>query len=130
MRAYSPLCRRLKGDLMKRVLCLLTALLVPALLTGQARSAAQRYDDLQGFFRDWRAFQKPKMVQGVPDCPAAAMAAQQQALATYRKRLEAIDTTGWTVPQRVDYLIVRAEMAGMDFDHRVLRPWERNPAFY
>ena len=27
-------------------------------------------------------------------------------------------------------LIVRAEMNGLDFDHRVLRPWARNPDFY
>jgi len=25
---------------------------------------------------------------------------------------------------------VRAELAGLDFDHRVLRPWANNPAFY
>jgi hypothetical protein len=26
--------------------------------------------------------------------------------------------------------LVRAEMNGLDFDHRVLRPWASNPAFY
>jgi hypothetical protein len=30
----------------------------------------------------------------------------------------------------VDWHIVRAEMNGLDFDHRVLRPWANNPAFY
>jgi hypothetical protein len=30
----------------------------------------------------------------------------------------------------VDYHVVRAEMNGLDFDHRVLRPWANNPAFY
>jgi hypothetical protein len=30
----------------------------------------------------------------------------------------------------VDYFIVRAELAGLDFDHRVLKPWANNPAFY
>ena len=32
--------------------------------------------------------------------------------------------------QQVDYHVVRAEMNGLDFDHRVLRPWANNPAFY
>ena len=45
-------------------------------------------------------------------------------------RLAAIDPSGWPIPQQVDYHVVRAEMNGLDFDHRVLRPWANNPAFY
>ena len=30
----------------------------------------------------------------------------------------------------MDYFVVRAEMSGLDFDHRVLKPWVNNPAFY
>jgi hypothetical protein len=30
----------------------------------------------------------------------------------------------------VDYHVVRAEMNGLDFDHRVLKPWANNPALY
>ncbi|MGH9332568.1 MAG: DUF885 family protein, partial [Vicinamibacteria bacterium] len=33
-------------------------------------------------------------------------------------------------PQQVDYHVVRAEMNGLDFDHRILQPWANNPAFY
>src|SRR5262249_25608276 len=40
------------------------------------------------------------------------------------------DPARWPVPQRVDHHIVRAEMNGLDFDHRVLRPWANDPAFY
>src|SRR5262249_58745050 len=36
----------------------------------------------------------------------------------------------WPIPQQVDWHIVRAEMNGLDFDHRVLKPWANNPAFY
>ena len=39
-------------------------------------------------------------------------------------------SAGWPIPQQVDYYIVRAEMSGLDFDHRVLKPWVNNPAFY
>ena len=81
-------------------------------------------------FSDWRAFQKPKVVDGVPDYTAAAMAAQQRELAAYQRRLAGINTSGWPVAQQVDWHIVRAEMNGLDFDHRVLRPWATNPAFY
>ena len=66
----------------------------------------------------------------MPDYTAAAMAAQQRELAAYQRRLAAIDPSGWPVRQQVDWHIVRAEMNGLDFDHRVLRPWANNPAFY
>jgi hypothetical protein len=58
------------------------------------------------------------------------MTAQHRELASYKRRLAALDTTGWPVPAQVDYHVVRAEMNGLDFDHRVLRPWASNPAFY
>ena len=95
-----------------------------------APAQSNRYDDLLSFFRDWRAFQKPKVVGGVPDYTAAAMAAQQRELANYQHRLAAIDPSGWPVPQQVDYQIVRAELNGLAFDHRVLKPWANNPGFY
>ena len=41
-----------------------------------------------------------------------------------------IDTAGWTVAHKVDWMIVWAEMNGYDFNHRILKPWERDPAFY
>ena len=95
-----------------------------------APPASKRYEDLVALFGEWRAFQKPKLVAGVPDYTAAAMAAQQRGLVSFQRRLAAIDATRWTVPQQVDYHLVRAEMNGLDFDHRVLRPWALNPAFY
>jgi hypothetical protein len=58
------------------------------------------------------------------------MGAQQKELATFMAKLRTIDPTGWPIPQQVDYYLVRAEMNGLDFDHRVLRPWANNPAFY
>ena len=89
-----------------------------------------RYEDLLAFFREWRSFQKPKLVDGVPDYTASAMDAQRRGLEDFRKRLASIDAAGWPIPQQVDYAIVRAELAGLDFDHRVLKLWANNPAFY
>ncbi|HXV62945.1 MAG TPA: DUF885 family protein, partial [Vicinamibacteria bacterium] len=94
------------------------------------RASTASYDDLVTLFHEWRAFEKPKLVDGVPDYSAAAMAAQHDELTTFRRRLEAIDTSGWPVAQRIDYQLVMAEMNGLDFDHRVRRPWAKNPAFY
>ncbi|GAC1340575.1 MAG: hypothetical protein NVSMB23_11060 [Myxococcales bacterium] len=87
-------------------------------------------EDLWALFAEWRAFQKPRIVDGVPDYTPAAMEAQRRALAGYRRRLAALDPRAWPVAQQVDFHVVRAEMNGLDFDHRVLQPWARNPAFY
>jgi len=111
-------------------------LLVAALLGADARNNSSgpprstRYEDLVSLFGEWRSFQKPKSIDGVPDYTAAAMAAQRKALADYRRRLTAIDPSGWPISRQVDYHVVRAEMNGLDFDHRILRPWANNPAFY
>jgi hypothetical protein len=88
------------------------------------------YVELLALFHEWRDFQKPVLVDGIPDYTAEAMAKQHQELKKYQQRLAAIDTSGWPISQQVDYHLVRAEMNGLDFDHRVLRPWARSPAFY
>ena len=91
---------------------------------------ATGYDALVPLFREWRTFQQAPMANGAPDYSLRAMSAQYRALAAWQRRLAALDTTGWTIPQRVDWHIVQAEMRGMEFDHRVRRPWATNPAFY
>jgi hypothetical protein len=111
------------------------AALALVLATGAAARAQTtpvqaRYQELITLFREWRDFQRPSRVAGVPDYSAAAMAEQYRGAARFRDRLARIDTTGWSRAQRVDLHIVRAEMNGFDFDHRVLQPWAQNPAFY
>jgi hypothetical protein len=95
-----------------------------------APPAVAGYDDLLPLFREWREFQKPVMTGGVPDYTPAAMKEQIAGLEKLKSRLAAIDPLSWPIPQRVDYLLVRAEMNGLEFDHRVLRPWSRDPGFY
>lgn len=92
--------------------------------------ATSSYEDLVGLFEEWREFQKPEMTDGVPDYTAAAMSEQRRGLETFQNRLAAIDTSAWSVSEQIDYHLVRAEMNGLEFDHRVLRPWSRNPCFY
>ena len=91
---------------------------------------AEGYPALVSLFKEWRKFQKPSLVDNVPDYGATAMAQQFRELSRYQADLAAISTDNWPVDQKVDYQIVRAEMNGLDFNHRVLRPWVRDPAFY
>jgi hypothetical protein len=85
---------------------------------------------LDALFADWRAFEVPPLRDGAPDYGATAMARQHAALKDTQARLAAIDASAWPIAARVDYEILRAEMHGMDFNHRVLQPWVRDPAYY
>jgi len=91
---------------------------------------ADDYGTLVQLFEDWREFEAPTLVDGVPDYSADAMAAQGRDLLQYKAQLEAIDTAAWPLPQQIDWHLLRAEMNGLDFDHRVRQPWANNPAFY
>ena len=97
---------------------------------GPLAAPAGTWDDLVALFTAWRAFERPAFVNGVPDYTAKAMAAQYKELPGWQARLRALDPSGWPVAQQVDWHLVRAEMNGMDFNHRVLKPWVRDPAFY
>ena len=95
-----------------------------------APKASGSHADLVALFAEWRAAQRPALVNGVPDYTSPALAAQKETLARLRQRLFSFEVKQWPVPQQVDWHLLRAEMNGLEFDHRVLRPWAENPAFY
>lgn len=88
------------------------------------------YASLVTLFKEWRAFVPPPDKDGIPDYSAATLRKHHAQLDNWKKRLMAFDTTGWTIPQKVDWHLVLAEMNGFDFEYRIVRPWERDPAFY
>lgn len=98
--------------------------------SAEAASEPDAYSALVGLFQQWREFEHPVMKNNVPDYSASAMAAKAAALPRWRKRLDAIDPSSWPMAEQNDYKLVRAEMNGLDFNLRVLRPWARDPAFY
>jgi hypothetical protein len=99
-------------------------------LHAAALVAPATHDKLVELFFTWREFHAPKMNDGVPDYTAAAMARQHRELAGWQRRLAAIDTAGWSIAHQIDWYLVWAEMNGLDFAHRVKKPWSRDPAFY
>lgn len=88
------------------------------------------HQDLVKLFTDFAAFERPGQKNGAPDYTAAAVAARQVRLKSFRSRLASLDPSGWPLEHQVDHALVRALMNGLDFDLRVLRPWARDPAFY
>ncbi|WP_448663927.1 DUF885 family protein [Sphingomonas sp. CJ20] len=112
---------------------LLAAPLLPiavAPLLAQAQVAPSGYDALVALYAEFRAFVPPPRGNGVTDYSPAAMARHYAGLQRFQARLAAIDDSAWPIPQRVDYQLVMAEMHGLEFQHRVVEPWKRDPAFY
>jgi len=84
-----------------------------------APAGAGDYEGLVTLFNEFREFQRPKEIDGVPDYTASAMSEQYSRVREYQQRLAAIDIGAWPVAQQVDYHVVRAEMNGLEFEHRV-----------
>jgi hypothetical protein len=91
---------------------------------------AAGYGELLAVLPDWQRVRHPPLRGGAPDYSASALATQAAELGKLRARLAAIKPDAWPLAQRVDYELLRAEFNGLDFNLRVLRPWQRDPAFY
>ena len=85
---------------------------------------------LVDFFSEWREFEAPDFDGQVPDYSPASMARQAGELPMWMARLSAFDIGQWTISEKIDWHIMRAEMNGLSFDHAVRQPWSRDPAFY
>jgi hypothetical protein len=94
------------------------------------QAASPTYRQLLMLFNEWRSFEEAPRFENAPDYRPATNAARLEALRQYQTRLGAIDTTGWSIPEQVDYHLVRAEMNGMLYHLTVLQPFARDPAFY
>lgn len=91
---------------------------------------SNNYEDLVSLFHEWREFENPPLLDGAPDYRAETFESRMPEFKQLQTKLEAIDFSGWPVEQQVDWHIVWAEMNGFDFNHRVLKPWVRDPAYY
>jgi uncharacterized protein (DUF885 family) len=122
------LFRHTLGFIMLLVFCQ-QGIMQPATLSASVPSD-NGYQMLVDLYNEFRTFHLPVVEHGVPDYSPAGMQAKFDGLMERQRRLAAIDTTGWSIDRQVDYRIVLAEMKGMEFEHRVTRPWEKDPAFY
>ncbi|MFK8031703.1 MAG: DUF885 family protein [Gammaproteobacteria bacterium] len=107
-----------------------TIFIVISLCLVSTAQADEGYAGLLELFAEWREFEQPPLLDGVPDYSARQFKRRHRQLKKFIRRLNAFDRTDWPVEQQVDWHIVRAELNGFDFNHRVLKPWVRDPAFY
>ena len=88
------------------------------------------YDDLVDLHAELVAWRPFSPVDGVVDYSKERIAERISEIRDMQGRLQQIGVRGWTVPQKVDYLTVRAELDQEEFILRVTRPWARDPGFY
>ena len=109
----------------------LALLIGPAVsCTAQEVTTAGSYERLVTLFEEWRELEQPPDLNGAPDYTAERFARAHEKVKDFQSRLSDIDISGWPVEQQVDWHLVRAELNGFDFNHRVLKSWVRDPAFY
>jgi len=106
---------------------LFTLLLASSPLTA---SALDSYDELVRINEDLISVGTPAYVDGAPDFGEAAVKLQLKELSQIEKRLSKLDVTSWETPQQIDYLLAWSKLNNQLFNHRVMRPWSRDPLFY
>jgi len=64
---------------------------------GDNVTATSEYGGLVRLFHEFREFQQPETIEGVPDYSETEMTKQYRELKTYQNRLTAIDPGRWSV---------------------------------
>ncbi len=98
-------------------------------LLGQIEGSFTR-PELVDLFEAWRRFEVPPLLNGVPDYSQAAFNSRAPRYGALRAQLEQMPKTDWAVNEQVDWHLIWAEMNGYLFHSKILKPWERDPAFY
>lgn len=88
------------------------------------------HHELTALFKKWRAFEHPPLKDGAPDYTRETFKKRWPVFTELRAALQAIDTANWSTSEKADWYIVWAEMNGYEFNQNILKPWERDPAFY
>lgn len=117
-----------------RLLLILSVLFILSCESPQKQESVteknSNFSDLEDLYLEWREFETPAMINGVPDYSTATFTSRMSDFEALKSRLMSFDTSEWTVAEQVDWSVVHAEMNGFDFNYRILKPWERDPAFY
>jgi hypothetical protein len=88
------------------------------------------YSNLLTLSKELRQLERTALPNGVPDYRIQTITKIYQKLLQYKNQHAKIDTSGWSLENRVDYVLIKAEMNALEFNCRILKPWQRDPAFY
>ena len=93
-------------------------------------NVSQSASELIKLFNDWRSFEQPPLQNGIPDYSQTSFDKRWPQFQALKTRLENLPKEQWPTSQQIDWHILWAEMNGYIFNYKVLKPWERDPAFY
>ena len=111
------------------LICSLTLIL--SLVTNEFLSSQENNrQELELLFNDWRQFESPPLINGAPDYSNETFKKRMPEFRKLRNRLIEIDKSEMETKSKIDWSIIWAEMNGFEFNFRVLKPWERDPAYY
>ena len=96
----------------------------------KATPKTNTYSSLLQLYKEIQLLERTSLSSGVPDYRSRTILKIQQTLGQYKARHVNMDTTGWSIDQRVDYVLLLSEMNALDYNCRILKPWVRDPAFY
>jgi hypothetical protein len=99
-------------------------------LDASSQKIDQTNNDLHDLFKEWRAFEVPPIKNGVPDYKKITFNERFPQFLKLKSKLCDIDKSLLSLEEEVDWSIIWAEMNGYLFNYKVLKPWERDPAFY
>jgi hypothetical protein len=88
------------------------------------------FNQLETLFIQWRTFEVAPLHDLAPDYRQETFEKRHPKWAQFKTRLLAFDKSQWTVAQQVDWFVMLAEINGYEFNEKVLKPWQRDPAFY
>ena len=113
---------------MKNLLVIYLSLLssFPSVIHSQDKNR----ETLEILFNDWREFEIPPMLNGAPNYTIQSFNNRMLEFRKLRERLNEIDKSKLDLESKVDWTLIWAEMNGFEFNFRVLKPWERDPAYY
>ena len=115
---------------MKKHSIQLFSLVIFFFLTVSAQKNDQNSSKLQNLFKEWRSFEIPPIVNGAPDYKKITFDKRLSEFLKLKSMLCDIDKSSLSTEEKVDWTLIWAEMNGYLFNYKVLKPWERDPAFY
>ena len=111
------------------LICSLTLIL--SLVTNEFLSSQENNrQELEELFTDWRQFEFPPLKNGAPDYSNETFKNRMPEFRKLKDRLIKIDKSELETKSKIDWSIIWAEMNGFEFNYNILKPWERDPAFY
>lgn len=105
-------------------------LIIVFISIGFSFSQDNNREELEVLFTDWRQFETPPLNNGAPDYSIETFRNRMPEFRKLRDRLNEIDKSKLDIKSKIDWTIIWAEMNGFEFNFRVLKPWERDPAYY